>query len=161
MRRIDFAIQMEDEGERYYNLQATQYHDTPLGVVFKKLALAENRHAELLRNRASGESYTLFDDPLLSENKNLFAGLQPYHHDFIAQPGQLEVYRYALDLERRSVELYQAMLKEASSPADRQLLNWLVRQEEDHVALFDELETLLNRPVEWVEAAEFGPREEY
>lgn len=161
MRRIDFAIQMEDEGERYYNQQATQYHDTPLAVIFKKLAQAECRHAELLRNRASGEPYTLFEDPLLSESKTLFAGIQPYHHDYIDQPGQLEAYRYALELERRSVELYQAMLKEASSPADRQLLNWLIRQEEDHVALFDELETLLNRPVEWVEAAEFGPREEY
>ena len=161
MRRIDFAIQMEDEGEKYYALQSTQYHDTPLGVIFVKLAQAESRHAELLRTRASGESYTLFDDPLLSDSKNLFTALQPYHHEYIAQPGQLEVYRYALDLERRSVELYQAMLKEASSPADRQLLNWLIRQEEDHVALFDKLETLLNRSVEWVEAAEFGPRKEY
>lgn len=161
MKRIDFAIKMENEGAHFYDAQAVVYKDTPLAVIFEKLARAERRHAELLRNHASGDSYTLFDDPLLDESKSLFNSLESYHHEFIAQPGQLEAYRFALDIEKRSVELYQDMLIGAATPADRELLSWLIRQEKEHLALFDELETMLNRPVEWVENAEFGVREEY
>lgn len=161
MKLIEFAIQMEDEGERFYQAQAVAYQAIPLGSIFEKLAVAESRHAELLRNRASGGSYTLTDDPWLSDRRSLFAGLDAYRHEFVAQPGQLEAYRFALEIEQRSVDLYKTMLNEAAASADRELLTWLIRQEQDHLALFEELTAMLNRPVEWVEAAEFGPREEY
>lgn len=161
MKMIEFAIQMEDEGEKYYQDQAALNQNIPLGRVFEKLAEAEGRHAALLRNRVGGAQYTLFDDPLLSESKIIFAGMKAYSHEIFAQPGQLEAYRLAVDLEQRSVDLYLAMKEDAKSPADRELLDWLIRQEKDHLALFDQLEVMLNRPVEWVEAAEFGQREEY
>jgi rubrerythrin len=161
MRRLDFAIQMENDGEQYYLGQAAKHQFGPLRKVFENLARAENRHAELLKYRAEGAAYSLSDDRLLEEAKNVFTDLANYRHQFIEQPGQLEGYRLALTIEQRSIDLYQDMLADAVNEPDRGLLKFLIKQEMEHLALFEELETLLNRPVEWVESAEFGQREEY
>ncbi|HWQ41417.1 MAG TPA: rubrerythrin, partial [Desulfosporosinus sp.] len=38
---------------------------------------------------------------------------------------------------------------------------YLIKQEEDHYTIIEQLVSLLSRPEEWVESAEFGVREEY
>lgn len=157
MKRIDFAIKMEDDGERYYRDQAALHQGSPLEVVFGHLADAERKHSELLRTRAGQGGFVKPDE--LPEN--LFEKLSAYHHEFIANPGQLEVYRMALDLEDKSIELYESMLSETTDDQDRDLLGFLIVQERDHKTLFEELVRRLKRPEEWVEAAEFGRREEY
>jgi len=140
MKTIDYAIQMEQEGEQYYLRQAEKHPGDVLRQVFTALAKAENRHGELLKNRAEGTAYELFEDRLLTEAKTVFSRLADYKNEIFDVPGQLEIYRLAADME---------------------LLKYLIRQEQDHLDLFEELALMLNRPVEWVESAEFGPREEY
>lgn len=160
MRRLDFAIQMENEGEQYYLSQAALHQTDPLHQVFEKLAHAEHRHADLLQKRAQNENYSL-DDKMLECFKNVFDGLADFKSKDFYPPDQLAVYRLAIGLEQKSIELYQAMLNDAADENDRVLLKFLVDQEKIHLALFDELEIMLNRPVDWIEAAEFGKREEY
>lgn len=161
MRRLEFAIQMENEGEQYYLNQATLHQADPLHQVFERLAHAEHRHADLLIKRANNENYSLVDEKMLDSFKSIFAGLANFKSKDFYPSDQLAVYRLAITLEQRSIELYQSMLKDADDENDRVLLKFLVDQENDHLALFNELEILLNRPVDWVEAAEFGKREEY
>ena len=91
----------------------------------------------------------------------MFAGKADYKRDAEVVPGQLEVYEVALDMEQKSIDLYQEMLAEAKDEQTEQLMKFLVKQEQDHYTLFDELVTLLRRPKDWVEEAEFGNREEY
>lgn len=160
MKRLEFAIQMENEGEKYYLSQAALHQTDPLHQVFEKLAHAEHRHADLLLKRAQNENYSL-DDKTLDSFKGVFDGLANFKSKDFYPPDQLAVYRLAITLEQKSIELYQAMLNDATDENDRVLLKFLVDQEKTHLALFDELEVLLNRPVDWIEAAEFGKREEY
>ncbi len=161
MNRIDFAIRMEKDGERYYREQAKLYAETPLQKIFRTLAEAEQQHAALFEQKKSGQNPIIPDNEGIIDRKNIFQGLSDYKHEFIDKPGQLEVYRLARDLEQKSIALYDAMLAEATDPDDKAMLMFIINQERDHFALFDELATLLNRPVEWVEDAEFGNREEY
>lgn len=161
MKTIDFAIQMESEGEQYYLSQAAKHQGDILHQVFLNLAKAESKHAELLRSRLEGTAYELFDDHLLLGAENVFSGLGDYKSEIYDVPGQLEIYRMAMAIEQKSIELYQAMLGDAVLEKDQELFRFLISQEQNHLDLFDELATLLNRPVEWVEAAEFGKREEY
>ena len=67
----------------------------------------------------------------------------------------------ALQMEKDSIELYQKFFKEAGDEQTKKLFGYLIRQEENHFEIFDNLITLVERPEEWVEDAEFGPREEY
>ena len=63
-------------------------------------------------------------------------------------------------MERESIELYKKLLSESSD--DKELFEFLIKQEEEHYRLIEEIVKLVNRPNVWVESAEFGlRREEY
>jgi rubrerythrin len=53
------------------------------------------------------------------------------------------------------------MLKASDNDKDKELFEFLLREERKHLTLFDELVKMLTRPEEWVESAEFGLREDY
>ena len=157
MISIEYAIQSEAECERYYKEQAALLPGSPLQAIFSHLADAERKHGHLLRKVARLEGFTAPESP----SDNLFGKLADFHHEFIDKPVQLEVYRRALSMENKSLELYASMLANATESQERDLLKYLLKQERAHKALFEQLELLLTRPAEWVEAAEFGKREEY
>jgi rubrerythrin len=74
---------------------------------------------------------------------------------------QLDVYRLALKKEEESINLYQRNLSEATDEDTKRLFEYLIKQEKDHYAVIDQLVLLITHSEEWVEAAEFGLREEY
>lgn len=106
-------------------------------------------------------SYPSMDGDPSKEARDLFGTLGEFRVDpgYIAD--QLEVYRAAKEIELKSIELYQSMHKSATQAEDKKLMLFLVKQEQSHYDLFENLETLLERPTSWVESAEFGNREEY
>ena len=76
---LQFALEMELEGERYYRRQSEKYATTPLKTVFDILSRDEAKHAEILRKRMDGTAYELKAQEKLSGRKNLFTrakGLQ-------------------------------------------------------------------------------------
>jgi rubrerythrin len=158
MDMLEFAIKMEQDGEKYYETQAALHQADGLKVVFTMLAGEERKHAGILRNKQNGAPYTL-DKPERPDLKSVFSGLASLQGDLKPAPDQLDAYRMALDMEQRSIDLYMKMLAEPGS--DRKLCEFLIKQEQGHYAIIEELVKLVSRPAEWVEAAEFGIREEY
>ena len=66
-----------------------------------------------------------------------------------------------MDIEEKSIDLYKKLRSESDQAEQQKLLDFLIKQEKDHFALFEELTELVERPEAWVEDAEFGNREEY
>lgn len=161
MSKLNFAIQMEVDGERYYLSQAEINKGTSLYRAFILLAEAEKKHADLLRTKCSDADGSINDDSSALEPTSLFSDKADYMRDAHVVPGQLEIYVFAREMEQKSIDLYREILAEAKDDPTRQLIEFLIKQEQDHYAFFDELITLLRRPREWVEDAEFGQREEY
>lgn len=161
MNTLEFAIQMEIDGRKYYLEQAKKNQDNDLSKIFNLLADSEKEHEELLRKRLKNEEYTLKEDGSISKIKSVFHGLKDYEASDIRNTTQLDVYRLAVDIEEKSIELYQGMLKTADNDKDKELFEFLLKEENQHLALFDELVKMLTRPEEWVESAEFGLREDY
>ena len=157
----NFAIRMENDGEAYYLGQAEKNKANPLSKVFLMLAEAEGKHAELLTAKAMGASVDLFAGTRLPAAKSVFAGLGDFRKVAYENPDQMDAFEFATEMERKSIALYQGMMAGATEKKDLELLGFLVGQEQQHFALFEDLTLLLRRPKEWVEAAEFGPREEY
>jgi rubrerythrin len=161
MNPLEFAIQMETDGEQFYTRQADLFGQTALPVIFRKLAQVEHKHADLIRERLAAKPVVLPSDLPLNSVSNVFAGQPDYKRSAFSLPDQLDAYRLAVGVEQRSIDLYTELLKTASDANDRTLLTFLLGQEKGHLALFEELTGMLNRKNDWVEAAEFGPREEY
>lgn len=161
MNSIEFAINMEIDGEKYYREQAKNNQDNSLNAVFLLLAEDENGHAKLLKSEQKKITYDLADNATLADTNNVFKNRGEFKNKFEKIPDQLDVYRMALQMEKDSIELYEKLLKEATDEQTKKLFGYLVKQEENHFKIFNNLIKLVERPEEWVEDAEFGIREEY
>ncbi len=161
MNSFEFAIKMEHDGEKYYMEQAKINKDNSLNTVFIMLAKDEKNHARIFQNKLNQLSYELKDNNTLSEFKNVFKGIKNFKNEIKKIPNQLDLYRGALDKEKQSIELYKKFLSEATDDKEKKLFEYLIKQEENHFAILEELVLLINRSDDWVESAEFGIREEF
>jgi|SRR5690554_1826190 len=162
MDTLKFAIKMENDGEKYYLEQAKLYAGTSLRVVFENLAQDERNHAEILENKLGNRSFNLVDNHTLEGAQNIFKDLKDIKSEIKDIPNQLDAYRAALKLEQDSIDLYKSLLEKSHDDLEKELFSFLVKQEEEHYSVLNELTKLLNRPNDWVESAEFGvEKEEY
>ena len=161
MNTIDFAINMELEGQKYYLEQMDINKDNELYKVFSILAKSEKEHAQLLMKYKVKEvlDQNNFSDFIRPEIKTVFKELKSFPKEHATK--QLDAYRLASQQETKSIELYQELLLKATQPKDQELFEYLIRQEKEHLNLFEDLVIMLTRPDEWVESAEFGIREDY
>ncbi|MDI9508993.1 MAG: ferritin family protein [Clostridiales bacterium] len=161
MNALELAIEMEREGRQYYLDQAEINKDNELSKVFLLLADSEKEHEDLLRKRLNKEEYAFKEDQSFISIKSVFNGLKEYEASDIRKASQLDVYRLALDIEEKSIDHYQKMLEDATEDKDKELFKFLIKEEKQHMNLFDKLVEMLTRPDEWVESPEFGLREDY
>lgn len=161
MNILEFAINMELEGEKYYIEQAEINKENSLETVFLLLAKDESRHAKVLQKKADGLSYDLGQDEMHTKAASIFHELGAINIETKQTPDQLDAYRLALKNEKESIILYQKFLSEATNDESKKLFAYLIEQEENHYAIINQLILLISRSQEWVEAAEFGLREDY
>lgn len=160
MSILENAIKMELDGEKYYKEQAEINKDNPLSTVFLMLANDESIHAKALQNKCNNQNCDLTQNDTLSKVKNIFHEIGSI--DAMKQaPRQIEVYRLALINEKESIDLYKRYLSEATDDEERKLYQYLIKEEEEHLDIIDQLITHISHSEEWVESAEFGLREEY
>jgi len=161
MTAIEFAIQMERDGERYYREQEEKAEHPGLKAVFSILAQEEQEHAELLERYAAKAGYELKESQVPKYVEGVFAQEGDLRIEYKARPEQLDAYKLALQKEQESIDLYGKMGSEATSPEEKRLFSFLVEQEKIHHRMFQELIEHVIKAKQWVEAPEFGVREDY
>ncbi len=161
MDNIEFAIQMELDGKNFYNEQAEINKGKSLERVFRLLAEEEQKHADTIRKYADQKGYELDEQKALGEFKNIFTDEEDFKLETTVDPNQIDVYRLALSKEQESIDLYNKMKAEAETDDGKKLFGYLVKQEEEHYNIFDNLVDHLRKAEDWVEDAEFGRRPKY
>ena len=161
MEVLQFAITMEKDGEQYYLTQAAKNEGNALSVVFKTLAGDEARHAELLQNMQDDVPIELEAENAVTRDMNLFSSADDYQSAVKALPDQAELYHAALAKEQQSIDLYTKLKTDAKDEVSSGIFGFLVKEEQRHFHILEEIFRHVNRPNEWVESAEFGVREEY
>lgn len=132
MEGLNFAINMEIEGEGYYRHQAQKHRGTPLEAVFSALAEDESRHAALLRDCEMGAPFTGGEDL----SANVFDELAELK-DMKAAPEVIDAYRLALKQEKKSIDLYRRLHGETE--ANKELYEYIIAQEEEHYRAMEEI----------------------
>jgi rubrerythrin len=160
MNSLDYAIKMEQDGEKYYREQAQIYKDNALHTVCNLLADEENAHAKLLESKKNKSVYQLTESDFSTRAKNVFADLKDIEVEGTKAPSQLDFYRVASDMEKQSIDLYQKFLSEATDEEDKKLFEYLIGQEKNHLEAFEELSRLLYNAEWWIDSPEFGRRNE-
>ncbi|MBN2557903.1 MAG: ferritin family protein [Clostridia bacterium] len=160
MNILDFAINMELEGEKFYKEQAEAHSGKGIKAVFNMLADDEKMHSWILQSKRDKTEYK-FVDSNLSGYMDIFRNEESFRSEIKETPDQIDIYRQALEKEKESIDLYRRLLSESAGIDETNLYGYLVEQEEKHYNLIYDLITLLERAESWVESPEFGVREEY
>jgi len=161
MNDLQFAINMELDGGKFYRQQAEINKNNSLHTVCLMMAEDEKMHAQILTDKLNEMPYQLIDNDTLAQAKNIFEGIGDIKIEGKSIPSQLDFYRLAADLEKQSIDLYNKYLSQAMELQEKELFEYLINQEKNHFAVLDELASLLRHAEQWVENAEFGLRKEY
>lgn len=158
MRNLEFAINMELEGIKFYTKQAVLNKDNGLYPVCTMLADDETRHAKMLIDSLRNDSFKLSDKKIDPDQKNVFDDIDEKQLKDLAQ---IDFYRIGLEKEKESIDLYAELSQNATEPTEKAFFDYMVIQEQHHYKILDELSALIRHSEEWVEAAEFGVRKDY
>jgi rubrerythrin len=156
---FEFAMQMEQDGERFYRNMAQQTGDVGVKRILGMLADDEVKHYRIVKEMRSSGTYKMRDTEILADARNVFAEMKP--GDFSLQGMQVEVYKEAQDIERKSEVFYTEKAEEVSEPAQRELFLKIANEERRHYYLLDHMIEFVSRPMTWLEDAEWNHLEEY
>jgi rubrerythrin len=160
MNIYDFAMQMEQDGEAFYREMASQTADAGVTSIFTALADDEVKHYNIVKQLKDGAVAPEMDDTaVLATAQNIFSQMKGQTFDTTGP--QVDVYRQAQELERKSEAFYREKADEVSQSTHKTLLLRIAQEENKHFFLLDHMIEYVNRPETWIEDAEFNHLEAY
>jgi rubrerythrin len=157
MNTIDLAKNIELEGKAFYEKLAADSPIPALSGIFSLLAKEEQQHYNVFdawekENRGSAPAAGTAG----AEAKRIFSRLSvPFTLPQVAYDYG-RAYGTALDMERKSIALYENMLAESVSADDKKVFSFLISEEQKHEHLVEHLLEFVNEPKEFLENAEFN-----
>ncbi len=161
MNIIDYALQMEKDGEAYYRELAAKATDVGVKKVFEVLADAEAEHYHTFLQMKQDQPISRSDEKHITKIKNLFAEMNENGVQEEVNKGQIDAYIRARDVEKTSQETYEQKAEELTDPEQKQVCLMIAEEEAKHYVILDNLIEFLQHPSTWVEDAEWRNMEDY
>ena len=163
---FEFAMQMEKDGEEYYRQLAGKTDVRGFAAIFTRLAEAEVEHYKVLRQLKKQQAADLPEAPLDDEAKSIFSELKAKGELPAVDPNainaQVEMYRHAQQLEKKSMEFYREKAEGMDQSTAKALLLRLADEEKKHYWILDNIIESVSRPdFGWIEFAEWRHADEY
>ena len=155
MKDADYAIQMERDGGQYYTQAAQSLKDQAAQNMLLSLARDEQRHEEVIKNLQSGNP-AMIEGRDFAEIKNVFKLLADTKASFFQESDALaQVLQKAIQIEKKSVQLYQFLADQAGPPAQQEIWQKLAAEEQNHVDVLRVTLENIDTPCNILENAEF------
>ncbi len=158
-----FAIEFEQENQKFYNDCAAKANNKKLKQVFNRLAEEEKKHEEIIRDLAKTEEIAKVESDIVNDAKEVFTEVTK---DFATDKGvlpedQLSVYKEALELESKSHDYYKEKAAETDDELVKVTFEKLAIEEKKHENIMHNLVTMVERPKTWLEDAEWYHHQDY
>jgi len=151
---FEYAMQMEKDGEAYYRQLAEQTNNNGLKTVFSMLA------DEVVKQMKT-QSPQMEQTQVLTNAKNIFVQMKESDDTFDFDARQVELYKKAQDIEKKSQDFYSEKASEVTQEDQKETFQQLAAEEEKHYLLLDNIIQFVSRPDTWLENAEFHHLEPY
>ena len=161
MKVFEFAKQMELEGINYYQQQAEKTTKPGFKNILLLLIHEEKKHYMFFEELENNPENAKLEVLALDKAENIFRQLRKDKEGFDFSDEEVEVYRKALEIEKRSEKFYRELAEKQKDPKKKQQLLQVAEEEKKHVIMVDGLVEYINRPNEWVEHAMFSQLREY
>jgi rubrerythrin len=164
-----FAMQMEQDGERYYRELAAKAKNPGLEKIFVMLADEEVKHFQIFKElKAKNKLPEIDASTVITGVKNIFAQMksgsltftQGHHVDTTEAT---DAYRHARDLEVKSRDFYLEKAAEATDEETGKILKLIAGEEDKHFRIMESIIEFVSRPEpgKWLENAEWHHLDEY
>ncbi len=172
MSIIEYAMQMEADGETYYRQAARQVDRNCLKVILLMLADDEVRHFKALEQMKNDCPPELSESTIMSDTRNIFVRMrkenssdenaqdQTYQQLQAIDVRQIQLYREGLEIEQKSMDFYELNANQTENEDHRNLFLKLAGEEKKHYFLLENVIEFISRPGNWLENAEFVHLEE-
>ena len=163
MQVLDYAMQMELDGEKYYRELATTCMDAGIRGILERMAADEVKHySTLMQIKAEGPA-SMNADTVRSQAKNLFAEVMESGGTFDFNMSELSLYEKARDVEYKARDFYLEHAEEVAEEDAKELFLRLADEECLHADIMSSIVEFVQRaePGNWIEDAEWYSREDY
>jgi rubrerythrin len=162
MNVFDFAIQMEQDGKKFYERLARETDHVGLRGIFTQLAADEQKHYEVfLALKDHPRVAAIKETTVLEQAKTVFEDLLASKADIGPVKGDLEAYRKAMKLEVDSFRLYEEAAGKEKDPGARDLLLSISGEEHKHFNILGNIYDFVNAPSQYLAWGEFSNLEEF
>ena len=154
-----YAIQMEKDGEAYYRQLAHRTGNIGLKTILTMLADEEVKHQKVIVGMRTSDPKVPVGE-VLTRAKNIFAEIRDSDQPLPDDTSQIDLYKKALALERKSEEFYTSQSRSIQDDWTS-VFKALSVEEHKHAILLEHIIEFVSRPKTWLEDAEFYHMEEY
>lgn len=162
MNVLEYAIQMEKDGEAFYRKLQARTRTPGLKTILGRLAEAEAQHQAVLVKLSQNRKATLRKSRIHIQARNIFRKLLDQKPMAVDKLSQLKLYRQARSLEQKSINFYTTQAGKRANLTIQPLFTAIIAEEKLHFAMLDTLVNLLaNAEGAWLENAEWFHQDEY
>ncbi|AEB09388.1 ferritin-like domain-containing protein [Desulfobacca acetoxidans] len=162
LKDLQIAIQMEQDGKKYYDQAAYNAKSEGVRAIFSHLAIGEVYHIQRIQ-----EIYDALEkDPTWTEDMcefnppaadaSFFADAMAKAEMAAGDADDLKALDIGLSMEQKSIEFYQNLAKQAQDPKERRFLLSLVNEERGHYYYLMDYRNYLADPADWYFIKEMG-----
>jgi rubrerythrin len=150
MNAIEIAKKMETDAIRFYTEAAgkTQY---PAGKkMFETVVVDEKRHLEIVNKLLQGLEIHMEDVYPMINIKTVFETMKDKMMEKVqATVDELEAFKIAMQMEKEGIDFYRKLLTEAKTEKEKTLFQKLIKEEEQHFAIFENTYNFLMDTGNW------------
>ncbi len=158
---FEYALHMEEDGERFYRQIAEKAGSTGIKAIVTMLADEEVKHYRAIERIRESRSAQMPETSILDDAKNIFVQMKDEADEFAVDQEQAGLYEKARQIEKRSQQFYEEKAGQVDRNDQRQLFKQLAVEEAKHYFLLGNLIDFVSRPAQWLEDAEWHHLEEY
>jgi rubrerythrin len=147
---IDIAIRMETDAIDFYKGAAEKVGNKVGREMFLSIVEDEKSHLQMLSDIFKGLEITARDASPMKSIKTVFEKLKDEMMVRIqATADELNAFQIAMEMEKEGMEFYKKAASEARSAKEKALFERLVKEEEEHFAVFSNTYFFLKNSGSW------------
>ncbi len=157
---VKYAMQMERDGQEFYQKAAAEAKQPELKEIFTYLADEEERHYQFFKRLVDGDIETaaeaLKKDTSLENTRNVFVRLIRDNTGTHFGEDARSAWKQALEIEQKSVKLYSDQADKTNDPKRKTLFNKIADEERNHVYLIDNMLSFMTDPKTFADSQQFA-----
>jgi rubrerythrin len=157
MNAIEIAIKMEKDAIDFYS-EAAEKTTHPVGKkMFLSITEDEKRHLQMLSQIFKEVGIKIDEVSPMKNMKTIFASMKDSMMQKIAATrDELEAFKIAMQMEKEGIVFYKKAESDAQKEKEKALFERLIREEEQHYAIFSNTYNFMTDTGNWFMWEEHG-----